>query len=223
MVIDAIRTALTAAAGTGGAAALLLAFRRQRHTEHAALETRYAAEADRAQREAQARTVAVTELYSRAVDQLGSEQAPVRLGGLYALERLAQDTPDQRQTITNVLCAYLRMPYTPPDDTPAPTGPSDADDPPTGAPGRPHEQTDEGDPTAARVLRARQEREVRLTAQRILATHLRPGTATEPDPSYWGRLDLDLTAAVLLDLDLTNCHLAMARLDGATFSRPRGV
>src|SRR4051794_19360940 len=31
--IDAIRTALTAAAGTGGAMALLLAFRRQRHTE----------------------------------------------------------------------------------------------------------------------------------------------------------------------------------------------
>jgi Pentapeptide repeats (9 copies) len=29
---------------------------------------------------------------------------------LYALERLAQDSPGQRQTIVNVLCAYLRMP-----------------------------------------------------------------------------------------------------------------
>ena len=91
-----VSTALTAAAGTGGAAALLLAFRRQRHTEHASLETRHAAVADRAQREAQARDATedarerrVTELYGRALDQLGSERAPVRLGGLYALERLA--------------------------------------------------------------------------------------------------------------------------------------
>ena len=28
-------------------------------------------------------------------------------------ERLAQDNAEQRQTIVNVLCAYLRMPYQP--------------------------------------------------------------------------------------------------------------
>jgi hypothetical protein len=56
----------------------------------------------------------VTELYTKAADQLGSDKAPVRLAGLYALERLAQDSPGQRQTIVNVICAYLQMPYTPP-------------------------------------------------------------------------------------------------------------
>jgi hypothetical protein len=28
-----------------------------------------------------------------------------------ALERLAQDNPGHRQTIVNVVCAYLRMPF----------------------------------------------------------------------------------------------------------------
>ena len=53
----------------------------------------------------------ITELYTKAVEQLGSDKAPVRLGGLYALERLAQDNPAHRQTIVNVICAYLRMPF----------------------------------------------------------------------------------------------------------------
>jgi hypothetical protein len=44
----------------------------------------------------------------------GSDKAPVRLAGLYALERLAQNNEYQRQTIVNVVCAYLRMPYQPP-------------------------------------------------------------------------------------------------------------
>jgi hypothetical protein len=52
----------------------------------------------------------ITELYTRAVDQLGNEKAPVRLAALHALERVAQKNPEQRQTIVNVICAYLRMP-----------------------------------------------------------------------------------------------------------------
>ena len=52
----------------------------------------------------------VTELYTKAADQLGSDKAPVRLAGLYAMERLAQDNPSERQTIVNVICAYLQMP-----------------------------------------------------------------------------------------------------------------
>jgi hypothetical protein len=52
----------------------------------------------------------ITDLYTRALDQLGNERPAVRLGGLYALERLGQDYPAHRQTIVDVLCAYLRMP-----------------------------------------------------------------------------------------------------------------
>jgi hypothetical protein len=50
----------------------------------------------------------VTERFTRAVDQLGSEHLDVRLGGLYALERIARDSPDDRRTIAEVLTAYIR-------------------------------------------------------------------------------------------------------------------
>ena len=60
---------------------------------------------------------------AQAADQLGSDQAPVRLAGLYALERLAHSTVEHRQTMVDVICAYLRMPYTPPEDQPAEDAP----------------------------------------------------------------------------------------------------
>ncbi|WP_173124193.1 pentapeptide repeat-containing protein [Kibdelosporangium persicum] len=56
-----------------------------------------------------------SDAYARAADQLGSDKAPVRLAGLYALERLAQVDPAYRQTVVNVICSYLRMPYAPPE------------------------------------------------------------------------------------------------------------
>ncbi len=34
----------------------------------------------------------IIQLYSRAIDQLGSEQLHVRIGGIYALERVARDS-----------------------------------------------------------------------------------------------------------------------------------
>lgn len=51
----------------------------------------------------------VTDRYTKAVDQLDEKNAlAVRLGGLYALERIARDSPDDRTTIAEVLCAYAR-------------------------------------------------------------------------------------------------------------------
>jgi hypothetical protein len=78
--------------------ALVLAGRRQWSTEQSATDTRHDATERR-----------ITELYTKAADQLGSDKAAVRLAGLYSLERLAQDTPALRQTIVSLLCAYLRM------------------------------------------------------------------------------------------------------------------
>lgn len=95
---DAVRTGLAAGAGAGAAVGLMLAFRRQYHQEVVTELT---------DRDATERRI--TELYTKAVEQFGSDKAPVRLGGLYALERLAQDDPAQRQTIVIVICAYLRM------------------------------------------------------------------------------------------------------------------
>jgi uncharacterized protein YjbI with pentapeptide repeats len=104
--IELIKTGLAVGAGTGGAVALVLAGRRQWSTEQANRVTERSA--DDARHDAAERRI--TDLYSKAADQLGSEKAAVRLAGIYSLERLAQDNPALRQTVANLLCAYLRMP-----------------------------------------------------------------------------------------------------------------
>lgn len=213
--LDAIKTALGIAVGGGGLFALYLAARRQRtqelelaqreraqvHVEQVAEISRLHAErvADASESDAAARRV--TELYTAAVEQLGSDKAPVRLGGLYALERLAQDNSDPsalRQTVVNVLCAYLRMPWASPGDAPP-------------------EEADES--IQALYERRVQEREVRLTAQRILRDHLRPGADhDQPVATFWGKVTLDLTGATLVDLDLAGCRLHHAGFAEALFT-----
>lgn len=55
----------------------------------------------------------LAEPYTAAAEQFGHDQAAVRLAGVYALARLADDWEEQRQVCIDVLCAYLRMPYQP--------------------------------------------------------------------------------------------------------------
>jgi hypothetical protein len=53
----------------------------------------------------------ITERYTRAVDQLGTEgpeNAHRRLGGIYALERIAVDSPRDQATMVEVLSAFIR-------------------------------------------------------------------------------------------------------------------
>jgi hypothetical protein len=171
--IDAVKTGLAVGAATGGVITLILAGRRQWHTEKDAASKQ------------------ITELYTVAVDQLGSEKAPVRLGGLYALERLGQVDASQQQTIVNVICAYLRMPYTPP-ATQSPS--NDASD-------RDHVEFEE----------RTQERQVRLAAQRILADHLRRGA------EHWPNIEVDLTGATLLQPDFTDCVIRGGLFEDSIF------
>ncbi|MFD4482778.1 pentapeptide repeat-containing protein [Streptomyces sp. NPDC058471] len=55
-----------------------------------------------------AREGQITERFTRAIDHLGSETLDVRLGGIYALERVAKNSPDDRPTVTDTLCAFVR-------------------------------------------------------------------------------------------------------------------
>lgn len=176
--VDAIKTGLGVGAGTAGIFALLLAVRRQIHQEHTAADTVLDATEKR-----------VTELYTKAADQLGSGNAAVRLAGLYALARLADNHVDQAETVLNVICAYLRMPHggPSPDDSPEPAN---------------HRESD------------LQEAQVRLTAQRILSDHVTP---LFRDPIWAGMVDL--TGADVAGIDLDFADLSSARLDGATLSR----
>jgi hypothetical protein len=144
----------------------------------------------------------VTDTYTKAVEQLGHDEAPVRLGALYSLVSLAQDNPPRRQIVVDVLCAYLRMPYTPP--------------------GQDESVTELGAQDAA------QELQVRQTAQRLLADHLRcpPRISHEdaqrikasPEKTFWPGISLDLTGAILVDFGLSDMSVIGASFTKATFS-----
>jgi hypothetical protein len=50
----------------------------------------------------------VTDRYTKAIEQLGSGKLDVRIGGIYALERVARDSPRDHPTIMEVLAAFIR-------------------------------------------------------------------------------------------------------------------
>ncbi len=56
----------------------------------------------------------ITERFTRAIDQLGSERSngtpnlEVRIGGIYALERIAKDSEQDHRPIMEILSAYVR-------------------------------------------------------------------------------------------------------------------
>jgi hypothetical protein len=98
---DTVKTALLMIGGSGALAGLYVAYRKQRTDE-----ANHLRDQDKL----------FTERYTAAVAQLGNTaSAAIRLGGLYALARIADDSPRDRPTCMNVLCAYLRMPYDPDD------------------------------------------------------------------------------------------------------------
>lgn len=50
----------------------------------------------------------ITERFTRAIEQLGSDKMEIRLGGIYALERIANDSDKDYWAIMETLTAYVR-------------------------------------------------------------------------------------------------------------------
>jgi hypothetical protein len=138
-------------------------------------------------------------LYLRAVEQLGSGQEPVRIGALHALSRLGQNNPGLRRTVMEVICAYLRLPYSGPDESPT------------------------SDPAVQTSLR--RELQVRQSAQNIIADHLRDtpyrsprGDGTVPG-TFWPEIYLlDLRGAYLAGLNLCGCRIGTIECNDAVFA-----
>ncbi|MFI7155850.1 pentapeptide repeat-containing protein [Micromonospora chalcea] len=192
---DALKTSLTVGAGAAGAVALVLGFRRQWLNERAQHHLEFDASEQR-----------VTNLYTKAADQLGHEKAAVRLAGLYALERVAQKNPEHRQTIVDVICAYLRMPL--PHN---PWSRRDADS---------YEgEVDPPDEFLAAAKSYREELHVRDAAQAIIVKHLvvTEGIRDGQAHTFWPDLDLDLRGAHLRDFSLDHCSVRKADFTGAEF------
>jgi hypothetical protein len=160
--LETAKTSLTVVAGCGAGAALYIGYRKQRNEE--GNSTR---EHDRL----------FTDRYTMASEQLGHESAAVRLAGMYALARIADDSERDRSTCLSVICGYLRMPF---DPEPA-----------------------VGDPM---------ERNVRITAQKILEDRLRPS-----HPHFWRDANVDLSGATLIHAAFAGAILRKAHFTGARF------
>ncbi|MFB7272429.1 pentapeptide repeat-containing protein [Streptomyces sp. NPDC056244] len=180
-LFDLVKLSFGVVAGAGALVALVVAYRRQRVDE------------DGAHREA---TRLHTERFSQAVEQLGSDSPAVRLGGVHALAGLANDAPtrDLRQTCIDVLCAYLRLPYTAEADLPS------------------------GDTDARHMYLAL--REIRHTVIRLIRDHLR---LPPEHPHSWQGHDLDFTGVVFDGGDFSGATFSggTVRFSYAAFSGGR--
>ena len=70
----------------------------------------------------------ITDRFTKAIAQLGDKEMAIRLGGIYALERIAKDSDKDHGSIMEVLTAYVRenaprknVDYTPQSDEMPPT------------------------------------------------------------------------------------------------------
>jgi hypothetical protein len=50
----------------------------------------------------------ITDRFNKAIDHLGSESIPMRLGGIYAIARIAADSKRDASTIVEILASFLR-------------------------------------------------------------------------------------------------------------------
>jgi hypothetical protein len=151
---DALKTGGLAGGAVVALYALWLNDRRRRVEERRQDIERQRHELE-AQRAEQDRERVADERFAKAVELLGHAADQVRVGALHALAGLARSRPSYTQTVLDVLCSYLRQPFTH---------------------GRYKEPTRDPTPEEERELT------VRLTAQRLIS-ELLPGR-DEPGPSY---------------------------------------
>lgn len=177
---QSIQSAALVSALSGGAVTIWLSNRRRRHDEATLEQGREELGLNRQRAE--------EERFTAAIELLGHEDSSVRVGALHVLHGLATTAPPRRQTVVDVMSAYLRLPFShyswdPTRGTPYPIEAS-ADD---------------------------REREVRRTALRLIVElvsrrHARSTTI----------LLVDLTGANLDELDLQQAVLKL-QAPGARF------
>src|SRR5271166_1115774 len=142
----------------------------------------------------------VTDRYTKAIEQLGSDKLDVRIGGIYALERVARDSPRDHPTVMEVLTAFIR------EHSREPWPPSDPG-------GQERERWTRPDVQAAVTVVGRRDRERDIPDRRI---DLAGARLTGVDLT-----GADLTGARLAGVDLTGARLPRARLTGADLTRAR--
>ena len=145
----------------------------------------------------------LNERYQKGAEMLGSDLLSVRLGGIYALQRLAEDQPERYHLqIMRLFCAFVRHPT--------------AEESPTGSEG--------GSGTASEVAQGQADdpREPPEDVQAVMtAIGSRSGRRIRLEKDEGYRLDLrrvDLRGATLRRAILSNADFTRARLSGVDFA-----
>ena len=155
----------------------------------------------------------VTDRYTKAIEQLGSKELDVRIGGIYALERVARDSARDHPTVVEVLTAFIREhshEQWPPSDDPV---------------GRSQEQSTRPDVQAALTVLGRRDahRDIRsidltgaiLSGANLDGADLARALLRGADLARASLVGADLTGARLRDADLTSASLVGADLTDA--------
>ncbi|WP_439382098.1 pentapeptide repeat-containing protein [Amycolatopsis lexingtonensis] len=148
----------------------------------------------------------ITERFTRAIEQIGSEKVDVRIGAVYALERIARNSPEDRNNIQFILAAFVR------NNSPWHVGADDGPEHPTSViENRPWLQIVAPDIQAA----------VGVLSRRLPSRDVR-GPFKGGARLYLSRVDLrglQLTHGDLIDTQLRYVNLARSWLQGARFDR----
>jgi hypothetical protein len=159
----------------------------------------------------------VTDRYTKAIEQLGSDKLDVRIGGVYALERVARDSARDHPTVMEVLTAFIREYSREPWPEPDPGG-------------QEQEQSIRSDVQAAVTVVGRRDpardvQRIDLSRAKLLAAVLSRAVLSRAvlasanligaDLSHAGFSRADLSRAVLVRADLSHAYLIEADLTGA--------
>jgi uncharacterized protein YjbI with pentapeptide repeats len=154
----------------------------------------------------------ITDRFTKAISQLGDEKLEVRLGGIYALERIAKDSEKDHWTIMEVLTAYVRehAPIKKQDNAMKPSPNKRAKD---------TEQDDDAKlPTDVQAILTVIDRRV-ISEKREKGTLNLTGTALSKADLFGANLSgADLIDAKLIEADLRLANLFGAKLISAKLS-----
>ena len=155
----------------------------------------------------------ITDRYTKAIGQLGDDKLDIRLGGIYALERLAVDSKRDHPTVVEVLSAFVRERTAVASKPRRRRAGRKTAHPPSLTANRTKQRTT--DVQAALTVLGRLPLRAGVSRGDLSGAHLAGASLIQADLTDADLGGADLTGAQLREADLTGAQLGGADLTGA--------